>query len=83
MSSYGRLASLFRGVFTPNLTVAAQTAGDAERFRAIGADNAQLSVVGNVKFDLELDAGVAAAGRDLREAWNASLPQGGAPRAGS
>ena len=80
VSSYRRFAGLFRNVFTPNLTVAAQTDGDAERFRAIGASGAQLSVVGNVKFDLELDAGVAAAGRALREVWNASRPERGATR---
>jgi 3-deoxy-D-manno-octulosonic-acid transferase len=74
MSSYGRLAGLFRSVFTPNLTVAAQTDGDAQRFRAIGADSAQLSVVGNVKFDLELDAAIVAGGRALREVWDASRP---------
>jgi 3-deoxy-D-manno-octulosonic-acid transferase len=80
VSSYGRFAGLFRNVFTANLTVAAQTDGDAERFRAIGASGAQLSVVGNVKFDLELDAGIAAAGRALREVWNASRPLAGASR---
>jgi 3-deoxy-D-manno-octulosonic-acid transferase len=80
VSGYRRFAGLFRDVFTPNLTVATQTDGDAERFRAIGASGAQLSVVGNLKFDLELDAGVAAAGRALREVWNASRPEAGATR---
>lgn len=74
VSGYRRFGSLFRGVFTPNLTVAAQTEDDAERFRAIGASSEQLSVVGNVKFDLELDAGVAAAGQILREALGTSRP---------
>ena len=74
VSSYRRFGSLFRAVFTPNLTVAAQTDADAERFRAIGASDSRLSVVGNVKFDLELDGGVAAAGRALRGALGTSRP---------
>jgi 3-deoxy-D-manno-octulosonic-acid transferase len=69
VSNYRRFGKLFSGVFTPNLTVAAQTDSDAERFRSIGAADAQLSVVGNVKFDLELDDGIAAAGQALRAAY--------------
>lgn len=74
VTSYRRFGKLFRGVFTANLAVAAQSEGDAERFRAIGAGAAQMSIVGNVKFDLELDAGVAAAGRALRDALGRSRP---------
>jgi 3-deoxy-D-manno-octulosonic-acid transferase len=68
VASYRRFGHLFRDVFTPNLAVAAQTGEDAERFRAIGASAEQLSVVGNVKFDLDLPADIAAAGRALRGA---------------
>jgi 3-deoxy-D-manno-octulosonic-acid transferase len=84
VSSYRRFGSLFRDVFTPNLTVAAQTDGDAERFRAVGASAARLSVVGNVKFDLEMDASTAATGcamRDLlgrqRPVWTAGSTHSG------
>lgn len=69
VSRYRRFGGLFRRVFTQNLNVAAQTAADAGRFEAIGAAAAQLHVIGNVKFDLQLDAGVAAAGRALRAAY--------------
>jgi 3-deoxy-D-manno-octulosonic-acid transferase len=72
--NYRRFGNLFRDVFTPNLTVAAQTSEDAERFRALGAGAEQLSVVGNVKFDLELDADVSAAGRALRGVLGAARP---------
>jgi 3-deoxy-D-manno-octulosonic-acid transferase len=46
ISRYQRFGALFRGVFTPNLVVAAQTNGDAERFRAIGAAAGQVHVTG-------------------------------------
>jgi 3-deoxy-D-manno-octulosonic-acid transferase len=74
VSSYRRFGTLFRGVFTPNLTIAAQTEGDAQRFRAVGALAAQITVVGNVKFDIETDARVAAAGRTLRGRFGALRP---------
>jgi 3-deoxy-D-manno-octulosonic-acid transferase len=74
VSSYRRFGDLFRGVFSANLNVAAQTAADAERFRAVGADPAQLSVVGNIKFDIQIDGRVAAAGRTLRDSLGASRP---------
>jgi 3-deoxy-D-manno-octulosonic-acid transferase len=74
VSRYQRFGALFRGVFTPNLVVAAQTDGDAERFRAIGAAAGQVHVTGNVKFDLELAAGVIQAGHELRAEFGADRP---------
>jgi 3-deoxy-D-manno-octulosonic-acid transferase len=74
VSRYRRFGALFSGVFTKNLTVAAQTSEDAERFRSIGAAAAQLHVTGNVKFDLELDAGVVQVGRELRTKLGAQRP---------
>jgi 3-deoxy-D-manno-octulosonic-acid transferase len=71
VSRYRRLGSLFSGVFTPNVTVAAQSTSDAEKFRAIGAAPNQIHVVGNVKFDLQLDAGLIEAGGVLRSAYGA------------
>jgi 3-deoxy-D-manno-octulosonic-acid transferase len=72
VSRYQRFGSLFSGVFTPNVTVAAQTPDDALRFKAIGAEHAR--VVGNVKFDLQVDAGIIAAGKNLRARFGASRP---------
>jgi 3-deoxy-D-manno-octulosonic-acid transferase len=63
---YRRFGALFRGLFAGNVVVGAQSAADAARFAAIGADQRRLHVVGNVKFDIEVDASVAAAGRVLR-----------------
>jgi 3-deoxy-D-manno-octulosonic-acid transferase len=54
--------------------IAAQSATDAERFRAIGADPARVHVLGNLKFDLELPADQVAAGRALRARWGEARP---------
>jgi len=66
VSRYRRFGGLFAGVFSKNLVVAAQSAEDAERFKSIGAAAERTLVVGNVKFDVGVDAGVVQAGRALR-----------------
>ena len=71
---YRRFGRLFAGVFTKNVTVAAQSAPDAGRFIAIGATADQTRAIGNVKFDLELDAGIIETGQRLRAGYGASRP---------
>ena len=66
VSRYRRFGGLFAGLFSKNLVVAAQSAEDAERFKSIGAAAERTLVVGNVKFDVGVDAGVVPAGRALR-----------------
>ena len=73
VSRYRRLGRLFSGVFTPNVAVAAQSADDAERFRSIGASANQTRVIGNVKFDLSVDAAIIETGRVLRAAYGSKL----------
>ena len=74
VARYRRFGKLFAGVFTKNVTVAAQSAPDAERFISIGATADQTRAIGNVKFDLGLDAGIIEAGEILRAAYGASRP---------
>jgi 3-deoxy-D-manno-octulosonic-acid transferase len=74
VSRYRRFGGLFAGVFSKNLVVAAQSAEDAERFKSIGAAAEQTLVVGNVKFDVGVDAGIAQAGRALRVALAGARP---------
>lgn len=59
-----KFASLFRDALATNVTVAAQTAQDAERYRVIGAR--RVEVAGNVKFDLEAPQSARQAGEALR-----------------
>jgi 3-deoxy-D-manno-octulosonic-acid transferase len=66
VARYRRAGALFRALFAGDVTVGAQSEADAARFVAIGADPARTRVVGNVKFDIDIDAAAAAAGRELR-----------------
>ena len=63
---YQKFSGLFRPVFTGRVIVAAQSTADAERFAAIGAPPNHSCVVGNVKFDVGLDAASATRGAQLR-----------------
>jgi 3-deoxy-D-manno-octulosonic-acid transferase len=70
VARYRRFGGLFRGVFSDNTLVAAQSAEDAARFIAIGADRDRTRIIGNVKFDMAIDAAVVARGLELRsEYW--------------
>jgi 3-deoxy-D-manno-octulosonic-acid transferase len=62
---YARWPALGRAMFASLAEVCAQSSADAERLRALGARN--LSVTGNLKFDVEPDARQLAAGRAWRE----------------
>ncbi|MGI9246127.1 MAG: lipid IV(A) 3-deoxy-D-manno-octulosonic acid transferase, partial [Steroidobacteraceae bacterium] len=70
---YRRLATLVRATLA-GVTVGAQTATDAERFIAIGADPVRVHVTGNIKYDLEIPAAQVAAGQALRRDWGAERP---------
>jgi 3-deoxy-D-manno-octulosonic-acid transferase len=63
---YRRFGALFGGLLAEHATVAAQTAEDAQRFIAIGADPRRVQTIGNIKFDLEIGADIRARGRELR-----------------
>jgi 3-deoxy-D-manno-octulosonic-acid transferase len=65
-----KLAALFRDALAGNVTVAAQTAQDAERYRSIGAQ--RVLVTGNVKFDIEVPEAAREAGEKLRATQFAS-----------
>ncbi len=67
-----KFASLFRDALSGNVTVAAQTAQDAERYRSIGAP--RVLVAGNVKFDIEVPTAAREAGETLRAAQLANRP---------
>jgi 3-deoxy-D-manno-octulosonic-acid transferase len=65
---YRRMASLFRETLARGVLIGAQTAADAERFRAIGAAPERVVVTGNVKFDMEIPQAAIDAGLELRRA---------------
>jgi 3-deoxy-D-manno-octulosonic-acid transferase len=69
---YARLGSLTRLGLQGLACVAAQTDADAERLRALGARN--VSVTGNLKFDVTPPPQAAALGSALRERWGKARP---------
>jgi 3-deoxy-D-manno-octulosonic-acid transferase len=74
VSRYRRAPALFGAAVAQNVTIAAQTNEDAERFIAIGADPARTRAVGNVKFDMQLGKEVLETGRKLRAEYLGERP---------
>lgn len=67
---YARFARLTRDALGELAAVAAQTAGDAARLTSLGARN--VSVTGNLKFDIEPPSAMLELGRKLREQFGAA-----------
>jgi 3-deoxy-D-manno-octulosonic-acid transferase len=67
VGAYRRLLPLFRETLSHGIIIAAQSEADAERFRSLGASPEKTWVTGNIKFDVEIDPGLAERGRQLRE----------------
>ncbi len=61
-----RFGGLFRDALACDVTIAAQTEADAERFCAIGTPAGAVHVTGNIKFDLEVPEDVRRAGSHIR-----------------
>ena len=74
MGRYRRLRSLFREALSNRVVVAAQGAGDAERFRSLGADPERTHVTGNIKFDFAVPPEREAQGRRAARAVRGGRP---------
>jgi 3-deoxy-D-manno-octulosonic-acid transferase len=74
LGRYRRLGGLFRDAVAQAAVVAAQGPADAERFRELGAAAASTHITGNLKFDFQLPAEVAARGARLRARYAAHRP---------
>jgi 3-deoxy-D-manno-octulosonic-acid transferase len=74
VSRYRRLGTLFSGAVAGTTLIAAQTAEDAERFVAIGAERDRTHVVGNVKFDMQLGRSIIEQGLELRRLYIGARP---------
>lgn len=70
---YRHFGPLFRTTLR-EVTVAAQSAEDAERFRRIGAQPDRTQVIGNLKFDVALPPDIGARGARLRERYAPDRP---------
>jgi 3-deoxy-D-manno-octulosonic-acid transferase len=74
MRRYLRVASLARATVQLVNVVAAQSAADARRFEAIGADPARVAVTGSIKFELALPASLFESAQVLRADWGRERP---------
>jgi 3-deoxy-D-manno-octulosonic-acid transferase len=74
LARYLRLGSLFRDTLAHAAQVVAQAQEDAQRFRTLGSDPARTHVAGNIKFDFELPADIAARGALLRAQYAQQRP---------
>ncbi len=74
LRGYGPVRALARRAIRCANYVAAQSPIDAERLRALGAAVSRLSVVGNLKFDIELPEGLPVIGARLRDSWGGKRP---------
>ncbi len=71
---YRRLRALTAEALGRASRIAAQSEGDAERLRVLGAPPKRLTVSGNLKFDFAPPPGLDDEGRSLRRAWGAQRP---------
>ncbi len=75
MRAYRRLRGVFREVLGGGaVRVLAQTTADAARYLELGVPASQVSLMGNLKFDLAVPADVRAGGRACRDLWGHSRP---------
>lgn len=63
---YRVLFNLIRDSLAHGIVIGAQSEADAARFRSLGANPQRTHITGNIKFDFELPATVAVAGRQWR-----------------
>lgn len=64
---YKKIESLIKPALTCITRIAAQTEDDRARFIEIGAEPEQVTVLGNLKFDMTIGDSVIAAGRALKQ----------------
>lgn len=74
VNRYRMLGSLFRNALSRGVVVAAQGEGDAERFKALGADPDRTHITGNIKFDFSVPRDMPERGDQLRKYYAASRP---------
>ncbi|HEV7432960.1 MAG TPA: lipid IV(A) 3-deoxy-D-manno-octulosonic acid transferase, partial [Steroidobacteraceae bacterium] len=69
-----RFASLLQPALVRNVTVAAQSAADAQRFEALGVPAAKVHICGNLKFDRATAPAVRLNGEALRARFASARP---------
>ncbi len=68
VKGYQRFSGLVASALANVQLIATQTEQDRQRYLAIGAHPQQVSTLGNIKFDLQIDRGLIQQGLELRQA---------------
>lgn len=71
---YRKLLAPFRQALAKATLIAAQSEMDAQRFRLLGANPATTHVIGNLKFDMEVNADIVRRGSELRKQYASARP---------
>ena len=66
---YQKLSALTRSTLQSTQKIFAQGRADAERFVKLGAQTSSVTVIGNLKFDIQLPSEVRQQGAELRNQW--------------
>jgi 3-deoxy-D-manno-octulosonic-acid transferase len=66
LRGYARMSSLVRRALRCVSHIAAQSRTDAARYRLLGAEPSQLTVCGNLKFDMPVPQAALVSGKDMR-----------------
>lgn len=74
LSAYQRAAPLIRRMVRSLRFIAAQSSADADRFRALGADDGQVCISGSLKFDLDLPASLHEQAEAVRRSLGINRP---------
>ena len=74
IAGYRRMISLIRETLSHGIVIAAQSQADADRFLEVGANAGRTTVMGNIKFDVELDSEIPPQGRKLRNSLFGDRP---------
>jgi 3-deoxy-D-manno-octulosonic-acid transferase len=74
VARYAYLEKLVSRVLQSVHWIGAQSAADAERLTACGADPAHVEVTGNLKFDMDVAASLTEKAEALRTRWNRNRP---------
>ena len=67
VDGYARFLSLIKTALSGNVSIAAQTPDDRERFLAVGASSEKVLVTGNIKFDFDPPKGIDIIGGEFRD----------------
>lgn len=74
LRGYAPMRALLRSALRCVRQIAAQSRTDAARYRLLGADPAQVTVSGNLKFDMPIPEGAPEAGTAFRHQWGHLRP---------